>query len=78
VGHVEYKAHVRNSYKILVGKPEEKRPLGRPTHRWLDNTKIDIKELGCGSVKWINVAQVMDQWWILRRRQWTFGLYKSG
>jgi hypothetical protein len=43
----------RNAYRILVGKPERKRPLGRPCHRWLDNIKNDLREIGLGSMDWI-------------------------
>jgi len=38
----------RGSYRVLVGKPEGKRPLGRPRHRWVDNTRMDLQEVGCG------------------------------
>jgi hypothetical protein len=51
-----------NTYKILVGKPEGKRPLGRPRRRWLDKTKIDLREMGWGGVDWIDLAQDRDQW----------------
>jgi hypothetical protein len=44
-------------YRILVGKPEEKRPLGRPTCRWEDNIKMDLQDVGCGGVDWIGLAQ---------------------
>jgi hypothetical protein len=50
----------KNAYRILVGKPEEKRPLGRPRNRWLDNIKIDLRELGWGGMDWIDVAQDRD------------------
>jgi hypothetical protein len=52
----------RNSYRILVGKPEGKRPLGRPRRRWVDNIKIDLREIGWDSVDWIELAQDRDQW----------------
>jgi hypothetical protein len=45
-GHVARMGETRNVYKILVGKPEGKRPLGRPRHRWVDNIKIDLREIG--------------------------------
>jgi hypothetical protein len=45
-----------------VGKPEEKRPLGRPRWRWKDNIKIDLREIGWGGMDWINLAQDRDQW----------------
>jgi hypothetical protein len=46
----------------LVGKPEGKRPLRRPRHRWVDNIKIDIREIGWDGMDWIGVAQDRDQW----------------
>jgi hypothetical protein len=52
----------RNAYRILVGKPEGKRPLGRPRRRWLDNVKMDLREIGWYSMGWINLAQDRDQW----------------
>jgi hypothetical protein len=45
-----------------VGNPEEKRPLGRPTRRWVDNIKMDLREIGCDDRDWIDVAQDRDQW----------------
>jgi len=45
-----------------VGKPEGKRPLGRPRHRWEDNIKIDLQEVGCGGMDWIELAQGRDRW----------------
>jgi hypothetical protein len=47
----------RGVYRVLVGNPEGKRPLGRPRLRWEDNIKINIQELGCGSMDWIELAQ---------------------
>jgi hypothetical protein len=47
----------RNVYRVLVGKPEGKRPLGRPRHRWKDGIKINLREIGCGGVEWIHLAQ---------------------
>jgi hypothetical protein len=52
----------RNVYRILVGKPEGKRPLGRPTRRWVDNIKMDLREIGWDSMDWIELAQDRDQW----------------
>ena len=49
-------------YKVLVGKPEEKRPLGKPRHRWEDNIKMDLQEVGYGGMDWIDVAQDRDRW----------------
>jgi hypothetical protein len=48
----------RNAYRILVGKPEGKRPLGRPRHRWVDNIKMDLREIGWGGMDWTDLAQV--------------------
>ena len=52
----------RGVYRVLVGKPERKRPLGRPRRRWKDNVKMDLKEVGCGSMDWIDLAQDRDRW----------------
>jgi len=52
----------RGVYSVLVGKPEGKRPLGRPRRRWEDNIKIDLQEVGCGGVDWIELAQNRDRW----------------
>jgi hypothetical protein len=53
---------MRNSYKILVEKPEGKRLLGRPGRGWEDNIRMDIREIGCEGVDWIHLAQHRDQW----------------
>jgi hypothetical protein len=54
----------RNAYtrSILVGKPEEKKPLGRPRRRWEDNIKMDLREIGWDGMDWIDVAQDRDRW----------------
>jgi hypothetical protein len=52
----------RNAYRILVGKSEGKRPLGRPRRRWVDNIKMDLREIGWDDADWIYVAQDRDQW----------------
>jgi hypothetical protein len=52
----------RNAYTILMGKPEGKRPQGRPRHRWEDNIKMDFREIGWGSMDWIDLAQDRGQW----------------
>ena len=49
-------------YRVLVGKPEGKRPLARPGRKWEDNIKMDLKEVGCGGMDWIEVAQDRDMW----------------
>jgi len=53
---------MRGLYRVLVGKPEEKRPLGRPRRRWEDNIKMDLQEVGCGGMDWIDLAQDKDMW----------------
>jgi hypothetical protein len=50
------------SYMILVGKPEGKRPLGRPRRRWMDNIKLDLRDIGWDCMNWIDLAQDRDQW----------------
>jgi hypothetical protein len=52
----------RNAYTILAGKPEGKRPLGRPRRRWVDNIKMDLRERGWDGMDWIDLAQNRDQW----------------
>ena len=51
----------RGAYRILVGKPEARRPLGRPRRRWVDNIKMDLREVGCGGVDGIALAQDRDK-----------------
>jgi hypothetical protein len=55
-GHVARMGEVRSAYNILVGRPEGRRPLGRPRHRWEDNIKMDLREIGFGDVDWIHWA----------------------
>ena len=62
VGHVERMGEWRGVYRVLVGKPEGKRPLGRPRHRWEDDIKMDLQEVGCGGIVWIELAQDRDRW----------------
>jgi len=52
----------RGVYSVLVGKPEGKRPLGRPRRRWEGNIKIDLREVGCGDMGWIYLFQDRDRW----------------
>ena len=52
-------------YRVLLGKPEGRRPLGRPRCRWVDDIKIDLQEVGCGYMDWIGLAQDRDRWWTL-------------
>jgi hypothetical protein len=52
----------RNAYRILVGKPQRRKPLGRPRRRWVDNIKMDLREIECGGMDWIDMAQDRNQW----------------
>jgi hypothetical protein len=52
----------RNSYKVLMGKPEGKSPLRRPRRRWEDGIRMDLREIGWGSVNWMQLAQDSDRW----------------
>jgi hypothetical protein len=61
-GHVARMGEKRNSYRILVGKPEGKRPLRIPRRRWVDNIKIDLREIEWDGMDWIDLAQDRDQW----------------
>jgi hypothetical protein len=61
-GHVARMRETRNAYRILVGKPEGKRPLGRQSSRWVDNIKIDLREIEWDGMDWIDLAQDRDQW----------------
>jgi hypothetical protein len=60
--HVARMGEKRNAYRLLVGKPEGKRPLGRSNCRWVDNIKMDLLEIGWGGVDWIRLAQDRDKW----------------
>jgi hypothetical protein len=60
-GHVAQRGEKRNAYRILVGKPEGKRPLGGPRRKWADNIKMNLREIGWGGVDWIDRAQDRDQ-----------------
>ena len=55
-GRVARMGDRRGVYRVLLGKPEGKRPLGRPRHRWEDNIKMDLQEVGCGGMDWIELA----------------------
>jgi hypothetical protein len=61
-GHLARFGEERDVYRVLVGKPEGKRPLGRPRRRWEDNIRIDVQEVGCGDMDWIGLAQDRDRW----------------
>jgi hypothetical protein len=61
-GHVARMGEKRNAYRLLVAKPEGRRPLGRPRRRWVDNIRMDLVEVGWGSVDWIGLSQDRDRW----------------
>jgi len=61
-GHVARMGEEREVYRVLVGKPEGKRPLGRPRRRWVDNIRMDLQDVGCGYMDWIGLAQDRDRW----------------
>ena len=62
MGHVARMGEGRGACMALVGKPEGKSPLGRSGRRWKDNIKMDVKEVVCGGIDWIDLAQVRDMW----------------
>jgi hypothetical protein len=62
MGHVAPIGEWRNAYRILMGEAEGKRPLGRPRRRWIDNIKMDLREIGRDGVDWVDMAQDRDQW----------------
>jgi hypothetical protein len=62
-GHVACMEEGRDVYRVLVGRPEGKRPLGRPRCRWEDNIKMDLREIGINGVNWLQLAQDRVQWW---------------
>jgi hypothetical protein len=55
----------RGVYRDLVGKPEGKRPLGRPTRRWKDNIKMNLQDVGCVGMDWVELTQDRSRWWAL-------------
>jgi len=61
-GHVARMGGERGAYRVLVGKPEGRRPLGRPRRRWVDNIRMYLQEVGCGYMDWIGLAQDRDRW----------------
>jgi len=61
-GHVVRMGKGRGVYRVFVGNPEGRRPLGRPRRRWEDNIKIDLQEVGCGGMDWIELARDRDRW----------------
>jgi len=61
-GHVARMGEERGVHKVLVWKPEGRRPLGRPKRRWVDNIRMDLQEVGCGYMDWIGLVQDRDRW----------------
>ena len=61
-GHVARMEQTRNAYRVLMGKPEGKRPLRRPRRRWEDNIRMDLREVGCDLGDWIDLVEDMVQW----------------
>ena len=61
-GHVACTGQERGAYRVLVGKPEGKRPLGRPRPRWVDNIMLDLQDVVCGYGDWIGIARARDGW----------------
>ena len=61
-GHVTRMNEAKGVYRVLVGKPEGRRPLGRPRRRWVDDIRMDLQEVGCGYMDWIGLAQDKDRW----------------
>jgi len=61
-GHVACMGEERGVYSVLLGKPEGRRPVGRPRRRWLDNIRMDLQEAGCVYMDWIGLAQDRDKW----------------
>jgi hypothetical protein len=61
-GHAAQMVEKRNAYRLFVGKPDGKRPLGRPRCRWVDNIRMDLGEVGCGDVDWIGLAKDRNRW----------------
>jgi hypothetical protein len=66
----------RNAYRILVGKPEGNRPLGRPRRRYVNNIKMDLGEIGWDGMDWIDLAHDRDQWRALVNTVMNFGFHK--
>jgi len=75
-GHVARMGEKRGVYRVLVGKSEGKRPLGIPRRRWEDNIKMDLQEVGCGGVDWIELALDRERWRALVTAAMNFGYHK--
>ena len=61
-GHVARMGEESGAYRVLLGKPEGRRPLGRPRRRWVDSIRVDLQEVGCGYMDWIGLVQDRDRW----------------
>ena len=61
-GNVASMGEEKEVYRVLVGKPEGKRPMGRPRRRWVDNIRMELQKVGCGYMGWIGLAQDIDSW----------------
>jgi hypothetical protein len=68
----------RNSYRTLVGKPERKRPLGRPRRTWVDNIKMYLREIRWGGMDWIDLTEDREKWRALLNMVMNFGKFLSG
>jgi len=75
-GYVACIGERRGVHRVLVGKPEGKRPLERPRHRWEDNIKMDLQEVGCGGIKWLDLALDRDRRHTLVNAVINFGFHK--
>ena len=64
-GHVARVGERKDQYRVSMRKPEGKRPLGRPRPRWEDNIKIELQEVRCDGMDWVELAQDRDRWWVL-------------
>jgi len=73
-GHVTHMGEERRFYMVLVGKPEGRRPLGRPRRRWVDNIRMDLQEVGFGYMNWTGLTQGRDRWRTLVRAIMNLGV----
>jgi len=77
-GHVAHMGEERGVYRVFLGKQEGRRPLGRLRHRWVDNIRLDLQEVGCGYMDWIELAQDRDRWRTLECGNEPSGSMKCG